>query len=110
MIVKFGYSNFVFMLTSKKKTIASPRPTAYIPNEIRSFSQHPIHSLLSPGKGQSKALYDAFVAITNDEVEMSKMDQAQKRILESSIRDMTLSGVGLEGEAKERFKVSGEKK
>uniref|UniRef100_I2CQQ3 oligopeptidase A n=1 Tax=Nannochloropsis gaditana (strain CCMP526) TaxID=1093141 RepID=I2CQQ3_NANGC len=55
--------------------------------------------------GQSRPLYDAMVAIQETPSEWEKLDPAQKRIVASSIRDMRLSGVGLDGEAKERFKA-----
>ena len=51
---------------------------------------------------QSKPLYQAFKGI-KEGAEWDKLEPAQKRIVESSIRDFELSGVGLEGEAKERF-------
>ncbi|WP_449418777.1 M3 family metallopeptidase [Phormidium nigroviride] len=51
---------------------------------------------------QSKPLYDAFKALHSGS-EWESLDSAQKRIVESSIRDSELSGVGLEGEKKERF-------
>ena len=51
---------------------------------------------------QSKPLYEAFKGI-KEGAEWDKLEPAQKRIVESSIRDFELSGVGLEGEAKERF-------
>ena len=51
---------------------------------------------------QSKLLYEAFKEI-EEGAEWDKLESAQKRIVESSIRDFELSGVGLEGEAKERF-------
>jgi oligopeptidase A len=51
---------------------------------------------------QSKPLYDAFKTL-NSSAEWASLDPAQKRIVESSIRDAELSGVGLEGEKKERF-------
>lgn len=35
----------------------------------------------------------------------TQLDPAQKRVVESSIRDMRLSGVGLDGAEKERFTV-----
>jgi hypothetical protein len=44
-------------------------------------------------------------AIRSDPAQWGKLDAAQKRIIESSIRDMTLSGVGLDGPSRERFKV-----
>ena len=51
---------------------------------------------------QSKALYEAFEGI-KESAEWSKLEPAQQRIVESSIRDFELSGVGLEGEARDRF-------
>ena len=51
---------------------------------------------------QSKPLYEAFKGI-KEGAEWDKLESAQKRIVESSIRDFELSGVGLEGQAKERF-------
>jgi oligopeptidase A len=51
---------------------------------------------------QSKPLYEAFKGI-KEGAEWNKLEPAQQRIVESSIRDFELSGVGLEGETKERF-------
>ncbi|MEM8830658.1 MAG: M3 family metallopeptidase [Cyanobacteria bacterium P01_G01_bin.19] len=51
---------------------------------------------------QSKPLYEAFKGI-KEGAEWNKLESAQKRIVESSLRDFELSGVGLEGETKERF-------
>jgi oligopeptidase A len=53
---------------------------------------------------QSKAIYSAVEAISaggDDE-----LDEAQKRIVASSLQSMQLSGVGLEGEAKEQFNAN----
>lgn len=52
--------------------------------------------------GQSKPAYDAFKQIRNSD-QWSSLAPAQKRIVEAAIRDAELSGVGLQGEAKERF-------
>jgi len=52
--------------------------------------------------GQSKPIYEAFKAIRAG-ADWDNLDPAQQRIVESSIREAELSGVGLEGEAKERF-------
>lgn len=52
--------------------------------------------------GQSTALYQGYKAI-NASPEWVTFDPAQKRIIEAAIRDMELSGVGLTGEAKQRF-------
>ncbi len=51
---------------------------------------------------QSKPIYEAFKAIRNSE-EWNRLDPAQQRIVQSSLQDAELSGVGLEGETKERF-------
>jgi oligopeptidase A len=52
--------------------------------------------------GQSRPIYQAFKQIqaSND---WATLDPAQQRIVEASIREAELSGVGLDGEAKERF-------
>ena len=51
---------------------------------------------------QSKPLYEAFKGI-KEGAEWDELEPAQRRIVESSIRDFELSGVGLEGESKQRF-------
>jgi oligopeptidase A len=51
---------------------------------------------------QSKPLYEAFKAI-KEGAEWDKLEPAQQRIVESSIKDFELSGVALKGETKERF-------
>ena len=51
---------------------------------------------------QSKPLYEAFKGIKKG-AEWNKLEPAQQRIVESSIRDFELSGVGLKGETRERF-------
>lgn len=50
---------------------------------------------------QSKPLYEAFCAM--QESEGGSLPKARRRIVEAAIRDAELSGVGLEGEPKERF-------
>lgn len=52
--------------------------------------------------GQSKPIYEAFKQIRAG-ADWDSLDPAQQRIVESSIREAELSGVGLEGDAKERF-------
>lgn len=52
--------------------------------------------------GQSKPLYDGFTALKAS-AEWETLDEGQKRIVEAAIRDAELAGVGLEGEAKDRF-------
>jgi oligopeptidase A len=51
---------------------------------------------------QSRPIYDAFVTIRNSEG-WANLAPAQQRIVESAIRSAELSGVGLDGEQKERF-------
>lgn len=51
---------------------------------------------------QSQPLYKAFKALRNSE-QWENLEPAQKRIVEAAIRDAELSGVGLEGEKRERF-------
>ena len=51
---------------------------------------------------QSQPIYNAFKQIrTNDS--WNNLDSAQQRIVESAVRDAELSGVGLQGEARQRF-------
>ncbi len=52
--------------------------------------------------GQSRPLYEGFRAL-RDGPAWPAFDPAQRRIVEVLIRDAELSGVGLEGEARERF-------
>ncbi|MGF1458251.1 MAG: M3 family metallopeptidase [Leptolyngbyaceae cyanobacterium] len=52
--------------------------------------------------GQSQPLYQAFKHIRAGRV-WDELTPAQQRIIEAAIRDAELSGVGLEGETKERF-------
>ena len=52
--------------------------------------------------GQSKPIYEGFKALRNSEA-WNSLEPAQKRIVEAAIREAELSGVGLEGAAKERF-------
>ncbi|MBE9116012.1 M3 family metallopeptidase [Lusitaniella coriacea LEGE 07157] len=51
---------------------------------------------------QSQPLYQGFKALAASE-EWNTLEPAQKRIVEAAIRDAELSGVGLEGEQRERF-------
>jgi oligopeptidase A len=50
--------------------------------------------------GQSRALYDGFLALRDGG---TKLDSAQRRIVETAIREAELAGVGLDGAARERF-------
>ena len=54
------------------------------------------------GLGQSQAIYQGLKALRNSAA-WDELDAAQQRIVESSIKDAELSGVGLEGEARTRF-------
>ncbi len=51
---------------------------------------------------QSQPIYNAFKAVRASDT-WATLDSAQQRIVESAIRDAELSGVGLQGEARERF-------
>ncbi len=51
---------------------------------------------------QSQAIYEAFKRLKSG-IEWSKLDPAQKRIVETNIREAELSGVGLRGAEKEKF-------
>jgi oligopeptidase A len=50
--------------------------------------------------GQSRALYRGFRALRDSG---APLEAAQRRIVETSIREAELAGVGLDGEARERF-------
>ncbi|NMF63883.1 M3 family metallopeptidase [Brasilonema octagenarum] len=52
--------------------------------------------------GQSQPIYNAFKALRASDA-WAKLEESQQRIVEAAIRDAELSGVGLQGEAKERF-------
>ncbi|MFH7027447.1 MAG: M3 family metallopeptidase [Heteroscytonema crispum UTEX LB 1556] len=52
--------------------------------------------------GQSQPIYNAFKTLQASET-WTTLDSAQKRIVEAAIRDAELSGVGLQGEARQRF-------
>ncbi|WP_373478762.1 M3 family metallopeptidase [Geminocystis sp.] len=56
----------------------------------------------SNGLSQSKPLYEGFIKI-RDSQEWDSFESAQKRIIESAIKEAELSGVALEGDKKERF-------
>ncbi|MEQ8755356.1 MAG: M3 family metallopeptidase [Coleofasciculus sp. G1-WW12-02] len=51
---------------------------------------------------QSQPLYKAFKTLRDGD-EWRSLEPAQKRIVEAAIKDAQLSGVGLEGEVRERF-------
>jgi len=51
---------------------------------------------------QSEPVYKAFKALREGPA-WSTLTEAQRRVVEGELRDATLSGVGLTGEAKERF-------
>jgi oligopeptidase A len=52
--------------------------------------------------GQSKPLYQAFKAMKEGDA-WATLDEAQQRLVEAAIREVELSGVGLEGTERERF-------
>lgn len=52
--------------------------------------------------GQSKPIFNAFKAIQEGPI-WETLSEAQKRIVEVEIKEATLNGVALEGDAKERF-------
>lgn len=52
--------------------------------------------------GQSQPIYNAFKQLRASD-SWQNLESAQQRIVEAAIRDAELSGVGLEGEARERF-------
>jgi oligopeptidase A len=52
--------------------------------------------------GQSQPIYNAFKALQASD-QWATLNNAQQRIVEAAIRDAELSGVGLQGEARERF-------
>ncbi|MBD2136285.1 M3 family metallopeptidase [Anabaena sp. FACHB-1237] len=54
--------------------------------------------------GQSKPIYNAFKSIRKSD-DWKNLELAQKRIIDAAIRDAELSGVGLDGEARERFNM-----
>jgi len=51
---------------------------------------------------QSRPIYDALVALQESR-DWSKLELAQQRIVEANIRGMKLSGIALQGEARERY-------
>jgi oligopeptidase A len=51
--------------------------------------------------GQSRALYRGLVQLRDDP--RASLDTAQRRIVETGVREAELAGVGLEGAARERF-------
>jgi oligopeptidase A len=51
---------------------------------------------------QSKPIYEAFQSLRQGE-SWPQLDEAQQRIVEATLRDAQLAGVGLEGEKKDRF-------
>ncbi|MBR8839291.1 MAG: M3 family metallopeptidase [Stigonema ocellatum SAG 48.90 = DSM 106950] len=52
--------------------------------------------------GQSQPIYNAFKALQASD-SWKTLDSAQQRIVEAAIRDASLAGVGLQGEARDRF-------
>jgi oligopeptidase A len=54
--------------------------------------------------GQSAPLYQAYKTL-REGPEWQGLEEAQKRVVDAAIRDMELSGVGLQGQARERFQA-----
>ncbi|MBW4675006.1 MAG: M3 family metallopeptidase [Desmonostoc geniculatum HA4340-LM1] len=54
--------------------------------------------------GQSQPIYSAFKVLRASD-SWATLEPAQQRIVEAAIRDAELSGVGLEGKARERFNI-----
>jgi oligopeptidase A len=52
--------------------------------------------------GQSQPIYNGYRALREGR-EWATLDSAQRRIIDAAIREAELAGVGLQGEAKERF-------
>ncbi len=73
-------------------------------NELREAYEtvQPLVVQFSNKLSQSQPIYKAFKALQNSDTSTA-LELAQQRIVNSAIRDAELSGVGLEGEAKERF-------
>ena len=53
--------------------------------------------------GQSRPVYDALIALMEDEKAWDALTPAQRRAIECEVRDAKLSGVGLDGAEKERY-------
>lgn len=62
----------------------------------------PLKVTLGLRLAQSLPLFEAFTSI-RDGPTWATLSEAQRRVVEGEIRDATLSGVALKGEAKERF-------
>jgi oligopeptidase A len=73
-------------------------------NELRSAYEtvQPQVVQFSNKLSQSQPIYNAFKALRSSDT-WATLEPAQQRIVESAIRDAELSGIGLAGEARERF-------
>jgi oligopeptidase A len=73
-------------------------------NELREAYEavQPLVVQFSNKLSQSQPVYNAFKGLRNSNT-WETLEPAQKRIVESAIRDAELSGIGLEGSARERF-------
>jgi len=78
-------------------------------DELRAAHEQVQPEVVSFGlrQGQSKEIYKGLLAIREGE-EWSRLDDAQRRIVEVMLRDARHSGVGLEGEARDRFNAIAE--
>ena len=63
----------------------------------------PLLSEYSTEMGQNVELYEAYQSI-KDSAEFSKLDEAQKKIIDNALRDFHLSGIDLPVEKKKRFR------
>jgi oligopeptidase A len=54
--------------------------------------------------GQNRDLYNAYRAVA-ESTEFSRLDTAQRKLIENALRDFRLSGIDLEGAAKERYRA-----
>ena len=72
--------------------------------ELRSAYESVLGEVVEFGlrASQSRPIYDALVQIRDGE-EWGKLDDAQKRIVSKKILSAELSGIGLDGEQRERF-------
>jgi len=62
----------------------------------------PLLTAFSTETGQNKALYETYRALADSEA-FGRMDAASQKVLQDALRDFRLSGVALEGEARERY-------
>ncbi|MBW2295228.1 MAG: M3 family peptidase, partial [Deltaproteobacteria bacterium] len=78
-------------------------------DELRTAQEEVLSDVVIFGlrTGQSRAIYDGLLGIREGE-QWNQLDPAQQRIVDGMLRDARHSGVGLEGEARERFNAIAE--